>query len=390
MNTYVLIARNTTYIHEILSAEFKSRFPNQDVLLATCGVIDARKYVMSGSLAVHHIATAALTSEFGSCHLDFMNVGMSVNPTRELLIHDTPRILYFAMQLEALIFHVDTNVPPQHILSAIKSKRCLIEKEIRKTQHKYKARGAPPWLNAETYAFMNEQAFAGLRDELGIIPSTPGEQLDDLFQELIQHKYWKKINPDIIKSIFNNAKGDVDAVKRFISISELHNSVANNFVKLANEEPREIAMWSFAITLYRLGSELLKHGSSAETHEEVKFFGVQAEAAFMSSILCDSFCLESYFGIACLFAPINKDVSLEWCAKYKEAEDKLLNTPNEELNTGQLAEKNNLVPEPEEFRNILSLIAEKAPHFLPDGWEENEGKSLRDKINEIEAELLEA
>lgn len=167
MNTYVLIARNTTYIHEILSAEFKNRFPNEDVLLATCGVIDARKYVMSGSLAVHHIATAALTSEFGSCHLDFMNVDMSVNPTRELLIHDTPRILYFIMQLEALIFHVDTNVPPEHILSAVKSKRGLIEKEIRKTQHKYKAQGAPPWLKAETYAFMSGEAFAGLRDELG-------------------------------------------------------------------------------------------------------------------------------------------------------------------------------------------------------------------------------
>jgi len=46
MNTYTLIARNTTYIHEILSSEFKNSFPSEDVLLATCGVIDARKYVM--------------------------------------------------------------------------------------------------------------------------------------------------------------------------------------------------------------------------------------------------------------------------------------------------------------------------------------------------------
>jgi len=45
-NTYVLIARNTTYIYEILSTDFEDRFPNEDVLLATSGAIDALKYVM--------------------------------------------------------------------------------------------------------------------------------------------------------------------------------------------------------------------------------------------------------------------------------------------------------------------------------------------------------
>jgi len=89
--------------------------------------------------------------------------------------------------------------------------------------------------------------------------------------------------------------------------------------------------------------------------------------------------------MALLNSEISKDESLEWCAKYKKAEDNLLNTPNEELNTVQLAMKENV--DPEEFRNTLKEIAEKAPHILPDGWEENEGKSMRDKIYELEAEL---
>lgn len=169
MNTYVLIARNTTYIHEILSTEFKNRFPNEDVLLATSGVIDALKYVTEDSLPVGRIVTGALTSEFGECYLDFMKFDMSDNPTREFWIHDTPRILYFVMQLEALIFHVDTHVPPKHILSAVKSKKNAIRKAIKTTQHKYKTQGAPAWLKANTYAFMNGEAFAGLRDELGIV-----------------------------------------------------------------------------------------------------------------------------------------------------------------------------------------------------------------------------
>jgi hypothetical protein len=184
MNNYVFIARNTIYIHEILSAEFKNRFPNEDVLLATSGVIDALKYVLEGSLPVGHIATGALTSEFGSCRLDFMKVDMSNNPTREFFIHDTPRILYFVMQLEALIFHVDTNVPPEHILSAVKSKKRIIKKEIRRTQCKYKAQGAPPWLKAKTYAFMNGETFADLRDELGII----NREEDKIGQNLTEAK----------------------------------------------------------------------------------------------------------------------------------------------------------------------------------------------------------
>ena len=213
------------------------------------------------------------------------------------------------------------------------------------------------------------------------------EDSDEFLAMLIKREYWNEINPDIIKSIFDNAKGDVDAMKRFIFISEIHNSVGNNFVELA-DAPFALSM--FALTLYRLGSELLKGGSSAKTDEEVKSLGVRAEMAFMSSILCDSFYLESYFGMACLFGPINKNVSLEWCAKYKKAEGKLLNTPNEELNTIQLSLKKNFDPDPEEFLNLLKEIAEKTPSILPDGWEEEASKNMRDKINELEAELLQA
>lgn len=211
------------------------------------------------------------------------------------------------------------------------------------------------------------------------------EDLDELLTTLINRKYWKDINLDIIKSIFNNAKGDVKAIKKFIFISELHNSVGNNFVELANGTSKEFVLSLFALTLYRLGSELLKVFFYAKTDEEFRSLGMRAEMAFTSSILCEPCYLESYFGMALLNSEISKDESLEWCAKYKKAEDKLLNTPNEELNTVQLAMKENV--DPEKFRNTLKEIAEKAPHILPDGWEENEGKSMRDKIYELEAEL---
>lgn len=392
-NNCVLIARNTTYIYEILSTDFKDQFPNEGILLATSGVIDALKYVMEGSLPVDEIVTGSLSSEFGKCYLDFMKFDMSDNPTREFFIHDTPRILYFIMQLEALIFHVDTNVPPEYILSAVKSEKRVIKKEIKKTKYKYKAQGAPPLLKENTYSFMNCEAFAGLRDELGIIRPIPEQQLDELFQELIKRKHWKDIDPDIIKSIFNNAKGDVGAIKTFISISELHNSVGNNFIKLASGTSKEFVLKMFATTLYRLGSELLKAAISAikdKDGEKIEHCAIPADMAFTSSILCEPCYLESYVGMALLYGYvwINKDAALEFCRKYKEVEYKLLNTPDEELSASELIAKENL--DPEKLKSTLKEMAEHTTGLLPDGWEEEVTKSMSDTINELEAELLQA
>lgn len=186
-NTYALIARNTTYIYEIVSTDFKDQFPNEDILVATSGVIDALKYVMEGSLTVDEIATGVLTSKCGKCSLNLIKLDITDNPTYHFFVRqpDLLYFVYFVMQLEALIFHVDTHVPPEHILSAVKSKKRVIEKEIKKTKHKYKAQGTPPLLKENTHSFMNCEAFAGLRDELGIIRPMPSEQ----FVMLESNKY---------------------------------------------------------------------------------------------------------------------------------------------------------------------------------------------------------
>ena len=171
MNAYELIARNTTYIHEILSDEFKNRFPNKDVLLATCGVIDTMKYVREGSLTVDEIVTGVLTSCLGQCSLDLIEVDITDNPSYHLFVRqpDIVYFVYFVMQLEALILRVDSNLTTEHILTAVKSNKSIIEKEVIRTQRKYKEGGAPPWWKAATYMFMNGEACAGLRDKLGII-----------------------------------------------------------------------------------------------------------------------------------------------------------------------------------------------------------------------------
>jgi hypothetical protein len=213
------------------------------------------------------------------------------------------------------------------------------------------------------------------------------EDSDRFLAVLIKRKYWNEINTDIIKSVFDNAKGNVDTMKRFIFISEMYNTVGNNFVPLANGMPKEYLLSIFALTLYRLGSDLTKSLPSAKTDDEFGSLVIRADMAFTSSILCDPFFLESYVGMASLYSELDKDVALEWCTKYKEAEGNLLNTPDEELNTSQLNHKKELL-DPEERSRTFREITKHAPQFLPDDTEIYDIPSIRDIINELETSLL--
>jgi len=208
---------------------------------------------------------------------------------------------------------------------------------------------------------------------------------DDLFGELIQRNYWKKIKPDIIKSIFNNASSDITAIKRFIFISERYNTVGNNFVEIVRSVSEEHVLILFGLALYWLGSGLVKVLSSAKyakTEDDAKLLSMHAAMAFMSSVLCNPFQLSSYCCLAFLYSSVDKDIALDWCAKYKEAEDKLLNTPDAELSDSELIAKKSL--DQEELKKMAAAL----PSFSPDDWEEISKRSTRDIINELEKELL--
>ena len=389
-NNYVLIARNLTYIYEILHDEYKERFPDEDTLLITCGVIDTLSY----KFPLEDMKAAVLRAKDGKCF--FENSAYNQINEREvfLMFKQTSNLfLSFVLELEIMIFLKDSSLSRQNILTAVVSVTEKIERAIDSAKRSYASGRKPPLWNRAASNFMTSDAFEGVRNELGIIPSTPREQLDELFQELIQRKHWKKINPDIIKSIFNNAKGDVDAVKRFIFISELHNSVGNNFVELATSVSRKYILSMFALTLYRLGSGILKAAISAIEHkdkEKLEHCVIPADMAFTSSILCDPYLLSAYAGMALLYGYvwINKDAALEFCRKYKEVEHKLLNTPDEELSASELTAKKNL--DPEEYQRKLRMLAEHSPHLLPDDDIEFDGETMIDKINELEAELLQS
>lgn len=225
------------------------------------------------------------------------------------------------------------------------------------------------------------------------------DNLDDLFEHLTRREHWKEINPDIIKEIFKNSQSNIfnhpnegiGVLKHFIFISEKYNLVVNSYVKISKDGASDLGwiLGLFSTTLYRLGSELGKACCFAKTVEESEACGVFADAAFMSSILCDPFNLISYYGMVVLHGVTfpHKDVGLEFCMKYKRAEGELLNTPDNELTAFQLAAKQDLSRNPKEREGELKTLEKLAPDLFADGVL-SDGMSLRDRINELEKELL--
>jgi len=221
--------------------------------------------------------------------------------------------------------------------------------------------------------------------------------VDELFDQILRRKHWNKIDPEVIKAILDNSHNeifdkpgwDAELIRIFVFISEECHLLENNFLKIARTNAGDIGMilFCFSVTLSRLGSQFAQSAHDAAAYEQAEYLAMMADMAFTSSILCDPFQLPAYGGMAILhgYTLRNKDVGLEWCSNYKKAEDNLLNTPDAELNFGQLAMKKML--DPDQAAEVQKLMAEKAPHLLPDIAAANH-KSMRDIISELERHLL--
>ena len=380
-NNYVLIARNLTWIYEILHNEFKDRFPNEEILLTTCGVIDTSSY----NFPLEDIKFAVQRAQKNECFLNNLMDNQTTKRNAVLYFTHDP-FLSFVVEIEIMIFLRDSSFRREDIATAAVSVTEKIQKAIDRTKRLYKSGKRPSLWHCAVTNFMTSDSAEEVRNEIGIISPSSEQQLDQLYQEVIKRKHWKNIDPNIIKTIFENAKGDVDEIKKFILISELHNTVGNNFVKLVKCVDVPFVLSMFAFTLYQLGSDLLKALPLVGDEDKAISLATRAEMAFESSLLCDPFSMGSYVGMALLYREINKDIALEWCSKYRDAERKLLNTPDEELNNYELTVRESL--DQENLNSMFTKMTELTTGIVPDGWNEEAGESMNDVITEIEADLL--
>jgi hypothetical protein len=163
-NNFVLIARNLTYIHEFLRNEYNERFPDEDTLLITCGIIDTRSY----NFPLEDMKNALSRAKKGECfHANCLN-----HPNKHnfiLISKKNDLFLSFVLELEIMMLLRDSSFSHQDILTTVVSVTKKIEKAIDSAKHSY-ARGKrrPLWHRAVSN-FMTSNTFEQVRDQIGII-----------------------------------------------------------------------------------------------------------------------------------------------------------------------------------------------------------------------------
>ncbi|MCD4832121.1 MAG: hypothetical protein K8R02_10035 [Anaerohalosphaeraceae bacterium] len=179
-NNYVLIARNLTYIHEILHNEYDERFPNEDLLLTACGIINTLSY----SFSLKDIKSIIVRAKNGECFASNLQY-CPINSKNVLftLVHSGDLFLNFVMQLEIMIFLRDTSFNHADIVAAVISRTEKIEKAIADAKCSY-ANGKKQLWHSAVYNFMDSVTFEEIRNQIGI--TCPKENLSKESKEYVE------------------------------------------------------------------------------------------------------------------------------------------------------------------------------------------------------------
>ena len=171
MNNYAVIARNTTYIYEILHDEYKERFSEEGTLLMTCGIIDTLSY----DFTLEDMKLALLRAKDGKCFFDNLAYNqinkrevLSMLTQPSMLKQRSNLFLKFVLEVEIMIFLQDTSYHRQDILTAVVSMTEKIEKAIDSAKRSYTSGRRPPLLHRAVTNFMTSDTFERVRSELGI------------------------------------------------------------------------------------------------------------------------------------------------------------------------------------------------------------------------------
>jgi hypothetical protein len=154
----------------------------------------------------------------------------------------------------------------------------------------------------------------------------------EILQALASRGQWNLIRSDVLRTLIDNADGDVLKISRFVFVSEYFDCVKNNFVELARiwEDPR-LALSSFGATLMGLARDIIQHlATMPEGSDRLRQATSAVELSFLSAILCDRHMLSAYKELASFYHATGKtDLAAKACREYDEAERRLLQSTDE-------------------------------------------------------------
>lgn len=242
-----------------------------------------------------------------------------------------------------------------------------------------------------------------LRDWLsGVIdPRTLGDDLETIYTNLIRRGKWRKLGPDILRAIFQNTQTAFETqyeqlyiIRDLVLLADSLNLPRRQFRTIVQRQDRDLDVkrYQFALTFYWQGSQSCKNCYSEAAEEAVRKSAHLAIMGFRSAVACDRHTLPAYTGLAHVFGQIlgEKEEALVWCKRYKDVEDRLVATPEAELEKMHVfakAARDLALESPEERRRQAQQLMAFAPGLLK-GEHPEQDPSGREQIEEIEKSLL--
>ena len=169
--------------------------------------------------------------------------------------------------------------------------------------------------------------------------------IDQFLVELMKRGSWSRIPEAILRQIVDNAQGDIEKVKRFRYVSDLHNYVEDHYLSiLERHSDPKLALAMFSVHLERLAaSSALAVPELPDRSEEQTMAIGTADIAYLSSILCNPLMLPSYVGLAHFYIAMgSRDLAAAVCREYEAAEQELLNSCDSDLDFYNRAMKDDI------------------------------------------------
>lgn len=164
INNFAYIAKNITYIDEVVTA---NRFPlvtSTRMHYAVVGAVDACMYIANGQMRALDLADAIVSAETKS-----VSVGATWEPANDQGVFgdEVDDFVCFIMQMEALIFSLSTRVADRDIVHSVIRMRRAIERAVLDARVRVRKRGWPSKWSRNTHRLLATPTFVDFIHQVG-------------------------------------------------------------------------------------------------------------------------------------------------------------------------------------------------------------------------------
>jgi hypothetical protein len=171
------IALNMALLHYALEADHADRFPDEDALLVTCGILDTLVHIGDGHFIAKDVGDALLYAKGGMCRLDLVSIPIASTRREQVdkaFGFGADLFLDYTLNIEALCINavecfVDSDgLSPEDIILTVLDTKDDIARVLHTPKKTLSRNSAAAGVRQLAAAFMDSPEFADLRGEIGL------------------------------------------------------------------------------------------------------------------------------------------------------------------------------------------------------------------------------